>query len=357
MRQARGMKLAAALLIGGLSLAACGGSSGGGSSASGSSAAGGSDLKVGLAYDIGGRGDKSFNDAAAAGLEKAESGLGIKTSNVKELSARSGETDSDRAQRLELLAKAGYTPIFAIGFAYAKALSMVATKYPNVKFAIVDGTTDDVKGANISNLVVAEEQGSYLVGAAAALKTKTGRIGFVGGCLTPLIQKFQAGYQAGAAKIKPGIKVDVKYLSTIQQSCSGFNDPAAGKEAAKGMYDGGADIVYHAAGGSGTGVFQAAKEASKLAIGVDSDQYLTASADLQPVILTSMIKHVEGAVYETIKAAQDKTITAGTVRFDLKTGGVGFATSGGKIDDIKSQLDDLQKQIIDGTITVPQTVS
>ena len=357
MRQVRGMKLAAVLLIGGLSLAACGGSSSGGSAKSSGATSGGSSLKVGLAYDIGGRGDKSFNDAAAAGLEKAESTLGISASNVKELSARAGETDSDRAQRLELLAKAGYSPIVAVGFNYAKALGEVAPKYPNVKFAIVDGTTDDVKGDNITNLVFAEEQGSYLVGAAAALKTKTGHVGFVGGCLTPLIQKFQAGYLAGAKKIKADIKVDVKYLSTVQQGCSGFNDPAAGKEAAKGMYDGGADIVYHAAGGSGSGVFQAAKEAGKLAIGVDADQYLTASADLQPVILTSMIKHVEVAVLEFIKAVQDNQVKAGIDRFDLKVGGVGFATSGGKIDDIKSQLDDLQKQIIDGTIVVPTTVS
>jgi basic membrane protein A and related proteins len=351
LRRVRGMKLVAALLIGGLSLTACGNNGGGGGNTGGG---GGktSDLKVGLAYDIGGRGDKSFNDAAAAGLEKAKSELGLKSENVKELSARQGETDSDRAQRLELLAKGGFSPIIAVGFAYAKALSQVAPKYPNVKFGIVDGTAFDVKGPNVANLIFAEEQGSYLVGAAAALKSTTGSVGFIGGCDVPLIHKFQAGYEAGAKKIKPAIKITAKYLSTPQQNCSGFNDPTAGREAAKGMYDGGADIVYAAAGGSGTGVFQAANDASKLAIGVDSDQYQTAGA-LQGVIITSMVKHVEVAVFDFIKSVQDNQFKSGEKVFDLKVDGVGYATSGGKVDDIKGQLDDLKKQIIDGKITVP----
>ncbi len=344
------MALVAALLIGGMPLAACGNNDN--TSPTGGGATG-SNLKIGLAYDIGGRGDKSFNDAAAAGLEKATTDFGLSKDNVKELSARAGETDTDRAQRLELLAKGGFNPVLAIGFAYAKALGTVAPKYPNVKFGIVDATVDDVKGPNVSNLVFAEEQGSYLVGAAAALKSPSDHIGFVGGCDVPLIHKFQAGYEAGAKKIKAGIKIDSKYLSTPQGACSGFNDPAAGKEAAKGMYDGGADIVYQAAGGSGGGVFSAAKDAKKLAIGVDSDQYNTAGADVQSVIMTSMIKHVEVAVFTFLKQVKDNQFASGAQVFDLKVNGVGYSTSGGKIDNIKSQLDDLRKQIIDGTITVP----
>jgi basic membrane protein A len=343
------MALVAALLTGGMSLAACGNNdnttnTGGGAASS---------VKIGLAYDIGGRGDKSFNDAAAAGLEKAQSEFGLAKENVKELSARSGETDADRAQRLTLLAQGGFNPVLAIGFAYAKALGQVAPKHPNVKFAIVDATPDDVKGANVSNLIFAEEQGSYLVGAAAALKSQTGRVGFIGGCDVPLIHKFEAGYKAGAQKIKAAIKIDSKYISTPQQACSGFNDPAAGKEAAKGMYDGGADIVYQAAGGSGGGVFSAAKEAGKLAIGVDSDQYKTAGPDVQGVIMTSMVKHVEVAVFTFLKQVKDNQFKSGPQIFDLKVDGVGYSTSGGKIDDIKSQLDDLRQQIIDGKITVP----
>lgn len=349
------MGLVAAALVGAMSLTACGDDStdtGGGGTAGPSS-----NLKIGLAYDIGGRGDKSFNDSAAVGLDKAKTEMGVKPDNVRELSARANETDTDRATRLDLLAKGGFNPIIAVGFAYAKALSQVAPKYPDVKFGIVDATTFDVKGANITNLVFAEEQGSYLVGAAAALKSTSGTIGFVGGCSVPLIAKFEAGFKAGAEKAKAGTKVVSKYLSTPQQGCTGFNDPAAGRESAKGMYDGGADVVYQAAGGSGSGVFQAAQAAKKLAVGVDSDQYQTADAAVKDVIITSMLKRVDVAVFAFLKDAQDGGLKAGEERFDLAADGVGYATSGGKIDDIKTQLDELKKQIIDGTIKVPTTVS
>jgi basic membrane protein A and related proteins len=354
LRRARGIGLVAAALIGAMSLTACGDDNEGGG---GGTDAPSSNLKIGLAYDIGGRGDKSFNDSAAVGLDKAKAEFGIQGDNVRELSARANETDTDRATRLDLLAKGGFNPIIAVGFAYAKALSQVAPKYPDVKFGIVDATTFDVKGDNISNLVFAEEQGSYLVGAAAALKSQTGTVGFVGGCSVPLIAKFEAGYKAGAEKGKPGTKVVTKYLSTPQQGCTGFNDPAAGSEAAKGMYDGGADVVYQAAGGSGTGVFQAAKAAGKLAIGVDSDQYQTADPAVRDVIITSMIKRVDVAVYNYLKSAKDNQFKAGEQVFDLKADGVGYSTSGGKIDDITGQLDQLKQQIIDGTIKVPTSVT
>ena len=354
------MGLVAAALIGAMTLTACGdddsgdsGDTGGG----GGSAAPSSDLKVGLAFDIGGRGDKSFNDSAAVGLEDAKKEFGISTENVKELSARANETDSDRATRLELLAKGGYSPIIAVGFAYAPALKTVAPKYPDVHFGIVDATTDDVSAPNVENLVFAEEQGSFLVGAAAALKDTSGTVGFIGGCSVPLIAKFEAGFKAGAEQAKSGIKVVSKYLSTPQQGCSGFNDPSAGQEAAKGMYDGGADIVYAAAGGSGSGVFQAAKAASKKAIGVDSDQYLSADPAVKDVIITSMLKRVNVAVKDFIGSAKDDKFTAGAKVFDLEVDGVGYATSGGQIDDIKSKLEDYKKQIVDGTIKVPTTVS
>ena len=349
------MGLVAAALVGAMSLTACGddNNSGGGGGNAGPS----SDLKIGMAYDIGGRGDKSFNDSAAVGLDKAKTEMGIKPDNVRELSARSNETDTDRATRLELLAKGGFNPIIAVGFAYAKALGQVAPKYPDVKFGIVDAVAADVKGPNITNLIFAEEQGSYLVGAAAALKSTTGTVGFVGGCSVPLIAKFEAGFKAGAEKAKAGTKVVTKYLSTPQQGCTGFNDPSAGSEAAKGMYDGGADVVYQAAGGSGTGVFQAAKAAKKLAIGVDSDQYQTADPAVKDVIITSMLKRVDVAVFAFLKDAQEGSLKAGEEVFDLAAEGVSYSTSGGKIDDIKPQLEELKKQIVDGTIKVPTTVS
>ena len=352
------MGLVAAALIGAVSLTACGddsssGGTGGGTGGGGAS----SNLKIGMAYDLGGRGDKSFNDSAAVGLDKAKTELGISSDNVRELSARPNETDNDRATRLELLAKGGYNPVIAVGFAYAKALAKVAPKYLNVKFGVVDAVTDDVKGPNVTNLVFAEEQGSYLVGAAAALKSTSGSIGFIGGCSVPLIAKFEAGYKAGAQKVKPDIKITSKYLSTPQQGCTGFNDPAAGTEAGKGMYDGGIDVVFAAAGGSGTGVFAAAKAAGKQAVGVDSDQYQSAAANVKDAIITSMLKRVDVSVLTFLKEVQDGTVKAGEQRFDLEADGVGYATSGGKIDDIKTQLDDLKKQIVDGSITVPTTVS
>jgi len=344
--------LVAVALTAALALSACGSSSSGGSTTSSSAGAAPassskSSAKVGLAYDIGGRGDKSFNDSAAAGLDKAKTEFGVQT---KELSASKGETDADKEQRLRLLAQGGYNPVIGIGFAYATALGKVAKDFPNVKFGIVDDSS--LTNANVTPLVFAENEGSFLVGAAAALKSKSGNVGYIGGCLVPLLQKFEAGFTAGAKAVNPAVKVQVKYLSN-PPTCSGFNDPAAGTETANGMYDGGADIIFAAAGGSGTGVFQSAKAKGKKAIGVDSDQYLTASPDLQPVILTSMLKKVDVAVYDFIKASVGGSPLSGTQTFDLKKDGVGYATSGGGVDDIKAKLDDYKQQIVDGKITVP----
>jgi basic membrane protein A len=335
--------------------AACGSSNTGTTSApSGSSSAAPSGPKVGLAYDIGGRGDQSFNDSAAAGLDKAKTDATLKVADAKELAAKPGETEAAKEERLRLLASSGYNPIIAVGFVYSEATGKVAKEFPDTKFAIVDDTI--AVAPNISNLVFAENEGSYLVGVAAALKSKKGNIGFVGGVQTPLIQKFQAGYEAGAKTVKPSIKIQVKYL-TQPPDFTGFNDPAKGKTAAQGMYDGGADVVYQAAGGSGGGVFEAAKAAGAEAIGVDSDQAKTADAAVKDVIITSMLKKVDVAVFDFIKSFVDGTVAAGPKTYDLKVGGVDFSTTGGKIDDIKSKLDDYKQKIISGAITVPDKMS
>lgn len=306
-------------------------------------------IKVGMAYDVGGRGDQSFNDAAAAGLDKAKAELGVET---KESNATNGEAESAKAERLQQLIDAGYTNIVAVGFAYAKSVGTIAKANPNVKFAIVDDTSSDSAGSNVEQISFAENEGSFLVGAAAALKTKTNNIGFVGGVETDLIKKFEAGYKAGAMAVNPNITIQSKYL-TQPPDFSGFGDVAKGKAAAEGMYQTGADIVYHAAGGSGGGVFTAAKAAGKLAIGVDSDQAKTAAADVQSVIMTSMIKKVDVAVYDFIKSVSSGSFKAGVKTFDLKAGGVDYATTGGMVDDIKTKLDDYKAQIIAGKITVP----
>ena len=200
----------------------------------------------------------------------------------------------------------------------------------------------------------AEEQGSFLVGAAAALKTEADHIGFVGGVETPLIQKFEAGYIAGAEAVNPDIEVDVTYLTQIPDF-SGFNDPAKGKTAAEGMFQNGADVVYHAAGGSGGGVFEAASEAEGWAIGVDSDQYNTADPSVQDVILTSMLKNVNVAVFDFLEGVVNGEAPTGVTTYDLSVDGVGYSTSGGFIDDITDQLDEYKQQIIDGEIEVPTT--
>ncbi len=306
-------------------------------------------LKVGMAYDVGGRGDQSFNDSAAAGLDKAKAEFGLET---KEAAATNGEAESARAERLQQLIDAGYTNIVAVGFAYATSVGKVAKENPDVKFAIVDDASEASTGANIMNITFAENEGSFLVGAAAALKTKTGTVGFIGGVETDLIKKFEAGYVAGAKAAKPDVKVVSKYL-TQPPDFSGFSSVDKGKAAAEGMYQGGADIVYAAAGGSGGGVFTAAKAAKKLAIGVDSDQALTAAADVRSVIMTSMIKRVDVGVYTFIKSIKDGTFKAGNTVFDLKVDGVGYATTGGMIDDIKAKLEAYKADIIAGKIVVP----
>ncbi|MEV4007365.1 BMP family ABC transporter substrate-binding protein [Actinomadura sp. NPDC049753] len=308
-------------------------------------------LKIGLAFDIGGRGDQSFNDSAAAGLDKAKKDLDVKT---EEISAKPDEPDSDKESRLRLLANKGYNPVIGVGFAYTASINKVAKDFPNTKFLVVDADQCKVEGANVSGACFSEEQGSYLVGAAAALKSKTGTIGFIGGVNVPLINKFFAGYQAGAKKAKPGIKVlPAKYL-TQPPNFNGFKDAGLGNEAAKGQLDQNADVIYHAAGGAGIGVIKTVGAAKKWAIGVDSDQYnQPAVAGVKAQILTSMEKHVDVAVYDFVESVAKGTFKAGTKQYNLSNDGIGYATSGGNVDDIKAKLDELKADIVSGKITVP----
>jgi basic membrane protein A len=352
-----------------LALAACGSSGGGGGSTSpaggGSTPAGGgsskpaSQVKVGMAYDIGGRGDKSFNDLAAAALDKAKSDLGVQ---VKELAATAGEAEQAKESRLTLLAQQGYNPIVAVGFAYATAVSKVVPQFPSTHFAIVDDAgncSDKASGGlgvqpNVTCLLFKENESSFLVGVAAALATKTKNVGFIGGVNVPLIQKFQAGFDAGVHAIDKSIKIQVKYL-TQPPDFNGFKDPAKGKTAALGMYNAGADVVYHAAGGSGAGLFDAAAAQKKWAIGVDSDQYQSAPANEKKYILTSALKGVDTAVFKFIQDNVNGQFQAGIQTFGLKENGVGYATSNPAINPYKAKIDEYKQKIIDGTITVPTT--
>jgi len=344
-------KIAAVAMVASLTLAGCGSdddSGNGNGNGSGDSA--GSDVKVGLAYDVGGRGDQSFNDAAAAGLDKATEDFGIDST---ESEAADGEPESAREERLIQMSEAGFNPVIAVGFAYAPAVAKVAPQFPDVQFGLIDST--DATGDNIANLVFPEHEGSFLVGAAAAMKSKAGHVGFIGGVNVPLIVKFEAGFIAGAKHVNPNIKIESTYL-TQPPDFSGFGDPAKGRTAAEGQFDAGADVVYHAAGGSGLGVFQAAQAAGGLGIGVDSDQYNTVPAELQPVVMTSMLKKVDVAVYDYINSFVEGEPLSGEVVFDLEAGGVDYSKTGGAVDDIAPELDKLKQQIIDGEITVPDTM-
>ena len=343
-------KTAALLLAGGLALSACASDEDGGDNGGSASGGGGDELKVGVAYDTGGRGDRSFNDSAIAGVEAAVDELG---GEIEELSPN--DDGSNREELLVQLAEADFNPVIAVGFAYGDIIGDIAADYPDTQFAIVDTSVEDLGVDNLTGLVFAEEQGSFLAGVAAASKSVTGRLGFVGGQQSPLIEKFEAGYVAGAQPIKPDVVVDVTYLSPAGDP-SGFGDPEGGKVAAQGMYQAGADIVFHAAGGSGEGVFEAAVEAGQRAIGVDSDQYLTASPDQQAVIMTSMLKRVDNAVETYITDFAEGNVEGGSdILNDLSTEGVGLSTSGGYIDDIQDVVDDFRQQIIDGDVEVPTT--
>ncbi len=353
MRHARKTKAAALLLAGSMALAACAsdetsGGSGGGSGGGGASA---EELRIGLAFDTGGRGDRSFNDSAVAGLEAAVEEHG---GEFRDLSPNAD--GSNRADLLTQLADEGFNPVIAVGFAYGEVIGDVVEQYPETQFAIIDSSAEEVGADNLTGLLFAEEQGSFLAGVAAATKSETAHIGFVGGVETPLIQKFEAGFVAGAQAVNPQITIDRQYISPAGDF-SGFNAPDRGLLVAQGMYQGGADIVYHAAGGSGLGVFQAAAAAGGRAIGVDSDQYQTVDDPaLQAVILTSMLKRVDNAVSAYIDTFVDGSVEGGSdIVYDLEADGVGLSTSGGFIDDIQSTVDDYRQQIIDGQIEVPTT--
>lgn len=316
-------------------------------------AADASALRVGLAYDIGGRGDASFNDAAAAGLDRAVAELGLPRESTREATAQQGESEDAGTTRLRQLAQEGFDPVIAVGFNYATGVQTVATEFPQTRFAIVDDDTVDLP--NVTPLVFAEEQGSFLVGVAAALKTETCQVGFVGGVDNPLIQKFDAGYEQGARAAAPSIEIDSAYISPAGDF-SGFNDATRGTEIASGQYDGGSDISFAAAGQSNQGVFAAAQTAQRTAIGVDSDQYNSPQlTQVRDTIMTSMVKRVDVAVYDYVNAVAGNTVDRLPERFDLANDGVGYSTSGGRVDDIVPQLEAYKAAIIAGEIQVSST--
>jgi basic membrane protein A and related proteins len=306
-------------------------------------------IHVGIAYDTAGRGDKSFNDAAGAGLDRAKKELLVQATEV----TAESESDEGREAGLRRLVAAGANPVIAVGFLYATAIGVVAKENPDTLFVIIDD--DSVKADNVVAMLFSEEQGSYLVGVAAARATKTKRVGFIGGVDVALIHKFRAGYVAGVHSVDPDIRVDVRYL-TKPPDFSGFGAPAKGKAAAQTMLSDGDDVIYAAAGGSGAGAFEAvASTSGAWVIGVDSDQYLSAPAAVRPRILTSMLKRVDNGVFQEIQAYVKGDRVGGTKRYDLKVDGVGYATSNAKIKPYVAAIEKERFRILSGAVKVPSS--
>jgi basic membrane protein A len=329
-------------------------------------------LRVGLVFDVGGRGDKSFNDSAYAGVDRAARELGAQRRGEPEASRGSSPAasptglpvvveyiepgeGSDRESGIRLLAAQGYQLVIGVGFIFSDDLYNVAAEYPNTKFACIDYAKFDSKGfvvppANMVALKFREEEGSFLVGALAALVSRTRTLGFVGGMDIPLIHKFEAGYRAGARAVCEGCKVLSGYAGVTGDA---FKNPAKGKELALAQYAAGADVIFHASGVTGLGVFEAARQRERFAIGVDADQWGEAPGR----VLTSMTKQVDVSVFETIRDLQRGAWRGGVRVFGLAEKGVDYVFDDHNRalvgEDTRARVEALRQKIIAGEIKVP----
>ncbi|HYD30772.1 MAG TPA: BMP family ABC transporter substrate-binding protein [Azospirillaceae bacterium] len=267
------------------------------------------DFQPAVIFDMGGKFDKSFNEAAYRGAErfKKESGISYREFEI------TNEAQREQAQRN--MARRGASIIVAAGFAHAEAMRKVSAEFPGTRFCLID---EALEGPNIQSIVFKEHEGSFLVGMLAALASKTGKVGFVGGMDIPLIRNFLAGYEQGARHVNPKAEV---FQNMVGTTPSAWNDPTRGAELAKSQFDRGADVVYAAAGATGLGVLQAAADGGKLGIGVDSNQNWIHPGK----VLTSMLKRVDNAVYDCLMSAKNGTWTTGTKNLGLKEDGVGYA--------------------------------
>jgi len=325
------------MLLVALMAGACGGGGGGDDAAASDS--GDDSFKASIVTDTAGLGDQSFNDSANRGLQQAGDELGIET-QVYETSQ-----PSDYEPSLARAPSQGSDLTFAIGFLMTDALTNVSAQNADAKYAIIDSVVD---APNVASLNFKEEEGSFLVGAVAGLMTESNKVGFIGGLEVPLIKKFETGFKAGVMSVNPDAEVLVNYAGT-------FEDPGKGKEVALSQYAAGADVIYHASGGTGLGLFQAAQEKGPgfWAIGVDSDQYELAPENT----LTSMMKRVDVAVYETIKDTMEGNFKSGLDIFGLKEDGVGLSPTTDKNtpQEVIDQANALGEKIIAGEIVVPTT--
>ena len=299
------------------------------------------EMKVGLVLERSGKDDKSFNASAYQGLKRAEKELGVTTKTVE-------APDNSAYESLQrAFAEKKFDLIVAIGFHQLDAVKANAARFPDQKFLLVD---EDAKMPNVRSVMFEEQEGSFLVGALAALHSKTGKIGFIGGMDVPLIRRFQLGYEAGIKKINPKAEIFINYLGVTGEA---WNNPPKAKELALDQYSRGADVIFVAAGNSGLGVFDAAEAKKKFAIGVDSDQDW-----IKPgFILSSMMKHVDDAVFDSIKLFKEGKFTTGLTRYGVKSKGVDYAVDeyNAKLitADDKKELEELRLEIANGKIKVP----
>ena len=299
------------------------------------------DFKPAVIFDMGGKFDKSFNEGVWNGVKKFMDETGVE---VMEFEVTN---ETQREQAMRRMVQRGATVVLGVGFAQADAINAVAADNPDKKFAIIDVFWLDQP--NLRQYAFKEHEGSYLVGVAAALTSKTGKVGFIGGMDIPLIRKFACGYVQGAKEAKAGTEVLQNMTGTTPAA---WNDPAKGTELAQGQMDRGADVIYHAAGGTGNGVIRAAADAGKLAIGVDSNQNGQAPGH----VLTSMLKRVDVAAYETLKSAMDGNFAAGIVTLGLAEGGVDWALDEHNKDlitpEVKAAIEQAKADIISGKTVV-----
>jgi len=310
-------------------------------------------IDVGIVFDVGGRGDKSFNDGAYKGADSAKAVLGA---NIRFIEPGEG---SDREAGLRLLAAQGMDLVLGVGFIFTDDLTDLAIEYPSVKFAGVDyAVTVDDQGnvvqppTNLAALKFREEEGSFLVGAIAVLAGGSKRVGFVGGMDIPLIHKFEAGYRAGVRHVCPDCTVIAQYAGVTPEA---FRNPGKGKELALSQYQSGVNIIFHASGSTGLGVFEAARQTHKYAIGVDADQYSEAPG----YIMTSMVKGVDAVTFDAIRRVRDGTFRGGIYSYGLKEGGVGYIYDDHNRSlippDVIARVEQLKAEIIAGRIKVPST--
>jgi basic membrane protein A and related proteins len=302
-------------------------------------------VRIGLVFDVGGRGDKSFNDAAYAGLLRAQRELGVSTEFLEPASSE------DREAAMRLFAARGLDLVIGVGFIFSSDVDRVARDFPRVHFACIDYAPPPTGAPpNVAGLVFHEEEGSYLVGGVAALMSKTKHVGFVGGMQTPLIRKFEAGYEAGVHAVCPDCVMHSGYTGTTPDA---FKDPAQGKALAIAEIAAGADVLYHAAGATGHGVFEAAHDAGRLAIGVDSDQH----DEMPDTVVTSMVKRADVTVFDTIRGIVDGHFDGSMHVFGVKDGAIDYVHEGPHATllppDVIARVQLLRADIASGRVVVP----